>query len=84
MGVYIPNIKMPQTCENCFFLGTDSNAHWYCFCQKKKISITSEKAYDGGCPLIDYDYDGTEAYIRNLQDTIAELVEELEEAEGKT
>ena len=53
MGVYIPKMEMPKNCEECFFLGTDSNAHWYCYCLKKKISITSEKAYDSGCPLIE-------------------------------
>ena len=53
MSILIKGMEMPKNCDECFFLGTDNNAHWYCYCQKKKISITSEKAYDSGCPIIE-------------------------------
>ena len=86
MSILIRDMEMPRACVECVFYRWTDPIYDYCCIS----SVAPQNYIPQDCPLIELpphgrliDADGTEAYIKNLQDTIAELVEELEQKEGK-
>ena len=85
MSILIPNMDFPQSCNDCpmNYDSIDCTAKFEISLRNAEHEFLYEDKRHPDCPLIEYDADGTEAYIKNLQDTMAELVEELEKVESE-
>jgi len=50
MGVYVPKLKMPDTCEKCYFSG---NSHDALYCTRTGNYVPFDYDIEEHCPLIE-------------------------------
>ena len=50
-GIYIPDMELPKTCEDCWFYGTDTLANSCCYLLGGKV-IRSMDSLPQDCPLV--------------------------------